>query len=167
MTVVQMTPITAFPGTDFYTEMKEKGMITSNNFKHYNLFHPMMRTEQLTNIEIYRLVAEAYSAYYLSKGWLKMLIKRYFNPFGKFNWMLSNVPKFIKTVIVSGLDMLRTMGMTRDILSDEMKEIMKRAEEGKPLFSEKTPEQIEKEKAIPPLSKKPKETEKVTDLELD
>jgi len=163
MTVVQMTPITAFPGTDFYTEMKEKGMITSHNFKHYNLFHPMMRTEQLTNIEIYRLVAEAYSAYYLSKGWLKMLIKRYFNPFGKFNWMLSNIPQFIKTVIVSGLDMLRTMGMTRDILSDEMKEIMKRAEEGKPLFSEKTAEQIEKEKAIPPLSKKPKEVKKVTD----
>jgi radical SAM superfamily enzyme YgiQ (UPF0313 family) len=67
MTVVQMTPITAFPGTDFYNEMKEKGMITSNNPKHYNLFHPMMRTEQLTNIEIYRLVAEAYSAYYMIK----------------------------------------------------------------------------------------------------
>ncbi len=152
MTCVQMTPITAFPGTDFYNEMKEKGMITSNNYKHYNLFHPMMRTEQLTNIDIYRLVAEAYSAYYLSKGWLKMLIKRYTNPFGKFNWMLGNIPQFARTVIVSGLEMLRTMGMTRDILSDEMKEIMQRAEEGKPLFTEKTSVQIENGKEIPTFS---------------
>ncbi|MHA1987578.1 MAG: B12-binding domain-containing radical SAM protein [Promethearchaeota archaeon] len=163
MTVVQMTPITAFPGTEFYNEMKEKGMITSNNPKHYNLFHPMMRTEQLTNIEIYRLVAEAYSAYYLSKGWLKTQVKRYVNPFGKFNWMFKNIPKFAKTVIVSGLEMLRTMGMTRDILSDEMLELMKRGEEGKPLFSEKAPERIETLTEIPPVLKRPKEGIKISD----
>ncbi len=162
MTFVQMTPITAFPGTEFYDEMKEKGMITSYNFKHYNLFHPMMRTEQLTNIEFYRLVTEAYSAYYLTKGWLKMLIKRYFNPFGKFNWMMKNIPKFAKTVIISGLEMLRNMGMTRKIISDELKEIMERAKEGKPLLAEEI-EQVEEKKEIPPLSKKPKEVIKVTE----
>ncbi|MHA1932535.1 MAG: B12-binding domain-containing radical SAM protein, partial [Promethearchaeota archaeon] len=161
MTVVQMTPITAFPGTEFYNEMKEKGMITSNNPKHYNLFHPMMRTEQLTNIEIYRLVAEAYSAYYMSKGWLKTQAKRYINPFGKFNWMLKNIPQFIKTVIVSGLDMLRSMGMTQDIISEELKEMMERAKEGKPLFTEENSEQIEKETVIPQLSKKPEVIEAI------
>jgi translation initiation factor 2B subunit (eIF-2B alpha/beta/delta family) len=77
--------------------------------------------------------------------------------------MLSNIPQFVKTVIVSGLDMLRTMGMTRDIISDELKEMMERAEEGKPLFIEKNSEQIEKEKEILPLSKKQKEAIKVTD----
>jgi radical SAM superfamily enzyme YgiQ (UPF0313 family) len=165
MTCVQMTPITAFPGTEFYNEMKEKGMITSTNYKHYNLFHPMMRTEQLSNIEIYRLVAEAYSAYYLSKGWLKMLIKRYTNPFGKFNWMLPNIPQFARTVIVSGLEMLRTMGMSRDILSDEMREIMKRAEEGKSLIIKESINQIEEkqEKDFLPIIKKPIEVVKITD----
>ena len=161
MTFVQMTPITAFPGTEFYNEMQEKGMITSRNFKHYNLFHPMMRTEQLTNVEMYRLVVEAYSAYYLSKGWFKMIIKRYINPFGKFNWMLKNIPQFVRTVIVSGLEMLRTCGMSRDILSDEMLEIMKRAEEGKPLFTEKKPELLEKEISI--ISKKSNEAITSTD----
>jgi radical SAM superfamily enzyme YgiQ (UPF0313 family) len=136
MTCVQMTPITAFPGTEFYNEMLEKNMITSHNYKHYNLFHPMMRTEQLTNVEIYRLVAEAYSAYYLSKGWFKMLFKRYTNPFGKFNWMTRNIPRFAKTVIVSGLEMLHSMGMTQSIISDEMKEIMALAEAGKPYMTE-------------------------------
>ncbi|MFX1456187.1 MAG: B12-binding domain-containing radical SAM protein [Promethearchaeota archaeon] len=162
MTCVQMTPITAFPGTEFYNEMKEKGMITSYNFKHYNLFHPMMRTEQLSNIEIYRLVAEAYSAYYLSKGWFKMLAKRYINPFSQFNWMLRNVPRFVKTVIVSGLEMLHSMGMTKDVISDEMKEIMKRSDEGKPLILKEKSEEYAKEKNFPILTKKPKPSVKVT-----
>jgi radical SAM superfamily enzyme YgiQ (UPF0313 family) len=129
LTVVQFTPITAFPGTDFYREMKEKNMVTSTDYKHYDLFHPMMRTEQLTNNEIFRLVGEAYSSYYMSKGWFKMLFKRYTNPFGEFNWMLKNIPKFAKTVIVSGLDMLHSMGMSQSMISDELKEIMTRGEE--------------------------------------
>ncbi|MFX1278721.1 MAG: B12-binding domain-containing radical SAM protein [Promethearchaeota archaeon] len=124
LTCVQFTPITAFPGTDFYNEMKEKHMVTSTNYKYYDLFHPMMRTEQLTNNEIFHLVGEAYSSYYMSKGWLKMLIKRYTNPFGEFNWMGRNIPKFAKTVIKSGLDMLHSMGMSQSIISDEMKEFM-------------------------------------------
>jgi radical SAM superfamily enzyme YgiQ (UPF0313 family) len=143
LTCIQFTPITAFPGTDFYTEMKEKNMVTSNDFKHYNLFHPMMRTEQLTTNEMFQLVAEAYSAYYLSKGWLKMLAKRYLNPIGKFNWMGRNVPRFAKTALISGLDMLHSMGMTRGILSDEMKELMAQGDANYPLTLNK-PEPIPK-----------------------
>ncbi|MFX1323593.1 MAG: B12-binding domain-containing radical SAM protein [Promethearchaeota archaeon] len=131
LTCIQFTPITAFPGTDFYNEMKEKNMVTSHNYKHYNLFHPMMRTEQLTSKEIYRLVAEAYSAYYLSKGWFKMLAKRYINPFSQFNWMLPNVPRFVKTVIKSGRDMLHSMGMSRAVISDELKTYMALSKAGK------------------------------------
>ena len=124
LTCIQFTPITAFPGTEFYNEMSEKNMITTKNYRYYDLFHPMMRTEELTTNEIYQLVGEAYSAYYLSKGWLGMLIKRYTNPFGKFNWMGRNVPRFAKTVIKSGNDMLHSMGMSRSIISDELKEFM-------------------------------------------
>jgi len=124
LTCIQFTPITAFPGTDFYNEMLEKKMVTSIDYKHYDLFHSMMRTEQLTANEIYQLVGEAYSAYYLSKGWLRMLIKRYTNPFGKFNWMGRNIPRFAKTVIKSGREMLQSMGMNQSIISDELKEFM-------------------------------------------
>ncbi|MFW9948044.1 MAG: B12-binding domain-containing radical SAM protein [Candidatus Odinarchaeota archaeon] len=124
LTCIQFTPITAFPGTEFYDEMSRKNMITTNNYRYYDLFHPMMHTEQLTTNEIYKLVGEAYSAYYLSKGWLGMLIKRYTNPFGKFNWMGRNVPRFAKTVIKSGNDMLHSMGMSKSIISDELKEFM-------------------------------------------
>ncbi|KKL28897.1 hypothetical protein LCGC14_2370540, partial [marine sediment metagenome] len=111
MSIVQFTPITAFPGTEFYNEMSEKKMVTSHDYKHYNLFYPMMRTEQLSSNELYQLVGEAYSAYYLSKGWVRTMAKRYINPFGKFNWMSRNIPRFIKTVGITAVDMFLSMGI--------------------------------------------------------
>ncbi|MFX1308595.1 MAG: B12-binding domain-containing radical SAM protein, partial [Promethearchaeota archaeon] len=137
LTCIQFTPITAFPGTDFYNEMSEKNMVTSTDYRHYDLFHSMMRTEQLTANEIYQLVGEAYSAYYLYKGWLRMLIKRYTNPFGKFNWMGRNMARFAKTVIKSGRDMLQSMGMTQSMISDELKEFMEQGITDRTLISEK------------------------------
>ncbi len=154
LTCIQFTPITAFPGTDFYNEMSEKNMITSTDYKHYDLFHPMMRTEQLTNNEMYQLVGEAYSAYYLSKGWLGMLLKRYINPFGKFNWMGKNIPRFAKTVIKSGVDMLHSMGMTQNIISDEMKYFMENGIENKLEYKQ---EQLYKKMETITLSKEVKE----------
>jgi anaerobic magnesium-protoporphyrin IX monomethyl ester cyclase len=123
LSCIQFTPITAFPGTQFYDEMKEKGMITSNDYRQYDLFHPMMRTEQLTTNEMFQLVGEAYSAYYLN-GWIKFQAKRYLNPFGKFGWMAKNLPRFIKTVVMNGLEMLHNMGMTSSLISEELREIM-------------------------------------------
>ncbi len=122
LTFVQFTPITAFPGTPFYDEMKSKNMITTNNYKYYDLFHAMMRTEQLSNQEMYGLVAEAYADYYMGRDWLKMIAKRYINPFSKFNWMLPQVPRFIKAVIRNGYQMLRTMGVSGDVISSQLKE---------------------------------------------
>ncbi|MFO8020422.1 MAG: radical SAM protein [Promethearchaeia archaeon] len=125
LTLMQFTPITAFPGTEFYDEMKEADKITTHNYKYYDLFHPMMETDKLNKNEIWRLVAEAYGATYLDKEWMKTQAKRYLNPFGKFRWMLGNLPKFIKEVMRTGMDMLHTQGITGAAVSDEMKKLMK------------------------------------------
>ncbi len=122
---VQFTPITAFPGTQFYEEMKEQGKITSYNYKHYNLFQTMMGTNDLTNRELYRLVAEAYASYYLDKSWLIKMGKRYLNPFGKFNWMTKNLPKFAKTVVQEAHKMLLTQGIDYSVVSEELKQIIR------------------------------------------
>ena len=126
LTCAQFTPITAFPGTVFFEEMKQKGMIATHDYKYYDLFHPMMKTEQLSVKEMYDLVAEAYSAFYLSGDWIKTAAMRYCNPIGKFNWMFKNLPRFVKTVIMNGLEMLHSMGMDNSIISKEMRELMKR-----------------------------------------
>ena len=39
LSMVQFTPITAFPGTPFHEEMEAKGMITSTDYRDYDLFH--------------------------------------------------------------------------------------------------------------------------------
>jgi anaerobic magnesium-protoporphyrin IX monomethyl ester cyclase len=124
---VQFTPITAFPGTDFYEEMKQQGRITTSNYKFYDLFHPMMKTPQLSSKEMYRLVAEGYAAFYL-KGWLLRRAKEYLNPIGKFNWMLNCMGRLIKQGILGGLSMLYSQGITSKVISKELKnkkELMK------------------------------------------
>ncbi|MFX0075832.1 MAG: B12-binding domain-containing radical SAM protein, partial [Candidatus Hermodarchaeota archaeon] len=124
---VQFTPITAFPGTDFYEEMKQEGRITASNYKFYDLFHPMMKTPDLSSKEMYRLVAEGYAAFYL-KGWLLRRAKEYLNPFGKFNWMFNCMGRLIKQGILGGLSMLYSQGITTKVISKELKnkkELMK------------------------------------------
>jgi radical SAM superfamily enzyme YgiQ (UPF0313 family) len=123
LTCVQFTPITAFPGTEFYDEVKAQNNVTSKNYRHYNLFYSMMRTDELTSKELYELVVEAYSSYYFGKEWLLALGRRYSNPVGKFNWMFKNIPKFARSVIKSGWEMFRSQGISRSTISDELKEI--------------------------------------------
>lgn len=62
---------------------------------------------------------------------------------------------------MSGLDMFHSMGVTRRAVSDEMRALMERAKEGKPLILDNSPENAEKEAV--PFSKKPKEIIKVAD----
>jgi len=102
-------------------------MITASNYKFYDLFHPMMKTEELTSKDFLQLVAEAYAAFYL-KGWLIRRAKEYLNPFGKFNWMLGSLGRLVKQGILGGLGMLYSQGITTKIISDELKnkvELMK------------------------------------------
>ncbi|MBY8982357.1 MAG: radical SAM protein [Candidatus Lokiarchaeota archaeon] len=154
LTCVQFTPITAFPGTDFYEEMKQEGKITSNNYKHYNLFYSMMNTDELSSKDMYRLVVEAYSAYYLSGEWMKALAMRYCNPFGKFNWMGLKIPRFIRKVIKSGFHMMRSQGFTTSNVSDELKNLKEKAK----LYHKKTGRTYEIENDLPliPIQKKEK-----------
>jgi hypothetical protein len=102
--------------------MVKKKMITTKNYKFYDLFHPMMRTEQLTSREMQKLVAEAYAEFYLSSGWFSRRAKEYLNPFGKFNWMIPSMGKLIKQGILGGLGMLYTQGITPKIISEELKD---------------------------------------------
>ncbi|MFW9930894.1 MAG: hypothetical protein ACFFD1_16015, partial [Candidatus Thorarchaeota archaeon] len=82
----------------------------------------MMRTDELTSKEMYRLVMEAYAEFYLGSGWLFRRIKEYLNPFGKFNWMIPSLTKLIKQGILGGLGMLYSQGITSNVISDELKD---------------------------------------------
>lgn len=111
---VQFTPITAFPGTPFFEEMKQKGRITTFNWKYYDLFHPMMHTEQLSRVEMYRLVGEAYAKYYMRPAYLiGMLKKMLFNPV--YSWYRKISIRWLRQFATGGYNMLRSQGISWDL----------------------------------------------------
>ncbi|MBD3196614.1 MAG: radical SAM protein [Candidatus Lokiarchaeota archaeon] len=118
---VQFTPITAFPGTEFFNKMVEKKRIRTRNYRKYDLFNSMMDTNELDVKELQNLVLEAYSYYYLSGGWLRLITKRYINPFGKYNWYLSKIHKVARKVIFNGLQMFKSQGISNGLISDKLK----------------------------------------------
>ncbi len=121
LSMVQFTPITAFPGTEFYEEMKAKGMITSTDYRDYDLFHAMMRTDQLSSEELYGLMKEAYAAYYLDHDYIRNEARRFLNPFGKWRWLFKKLPAVIHDFLLGGLHMLERQGITKDSISEELK----------------------------------------------
>jgi radical SAM superfamily enzyme YgiQ (UPF0313 family) len=146
LSCVQFTPITAFPGTQFYDEMKAEGKVVTNDYRRYNLFDSMMNTDELSAKEMYELVVEAYSSYYLGEKWLKMLIKRYLNPFGKFNWMSYMIPNFIRQFITGGLKMLRSQGITSSRVSEELRRLIEKSK----TYEDKTGNEFKIEEQIIP-----------------
>ncbi|MHA1340094.1 MAG: B12-binding domain-containing radical SAM protein [Promethearchaeota archaeon] len=114
---IQFTPITAFPGTEFFEELKANNMITTYNYKYYDLFHPMLRTNKLSNIELYELVGEAYAKFYINISYIKkMLYKLLFNP--KFRWFYKFTLKWIKQFIFGGWGMFRSQGISTRFLKE-------------------------------------------------
>ncbi|MBN2149988.1 MAG: cobalamin-dependent protein [Candidatus Lokiarchaeota archaeon] len=121
LSMIQFTPITAFPGTEFFEEMRARGMITSTDYRDYDLFHSMMRTEELSSEELYGIMKEAYAAYYLDHDYIKHEAKRFLNPFGKWRWLFKKLPYVIKQFLLGGAHMFERQGITRDIISEELK----------------------------------------------
>ncbi|MFX1451619.1 MAG: B12-binding domain-containing radical SAM protein [Promethearchaeota archaeon] len=119
--VVQFTPITCFPGTSFYDEMKAKSMITSNNYKNYDLFHPMMRTEQLSSKDIFQLVKEAYAAYYLDSDYAKLVLKKFINPSSEYKLNILRIFRTLVKFMWNGKKMFSSCGITTASISDEFK----------------------------------------------
>jgi len=82
----------------------------------------------LSNIEIYRLVAEAYASYYLGSDYIKDVATRYLNIFGKWRWMGPQVPNYVKTVMGGAYEMLMSQGITRSVISEDLKDLRRRAD---------------------------------------
>jgi hypothetical protein len=106
-----------------------------------------MKTDELTAEEMYNLVMEAYASYYLSGEWLKTVTFRYANPIGKFNWMKSNIIRFVGNTMKNGLAMLRTQGIDFSRISEELKQIEEKAKK----IKKKTGETFKIENQIEPL----------------
>ena len=114
---VQFTPITAFPGTDFFKQMEKEHKIATYDYKYYDLFHAMLRTEQLTASQMYHLAAEAYVKFYLNVDYPKMMFNRVVKD--GFTWMLDMAFSWTKQFIFGGWDMFRSQGINNSLLEED------------------------------------------------
>jgi anaerobic magnesium-protoporphyrin IX monomethyl ester cyclase len=108
--IMQFTPLTPYPSTQLYNQAQANGWITDEDFSHWNLVRPIMRTPDLSTQEIYQLVQDAYRNFYFNLAKLqhqflvRSLIRFIHNP--RFWWFFKMAPKFlihgIKTAAVFG-----------------------------------------------------------------
>ena len=116
MEFVQFTPITAFPGTKFFTEMQQKDLIATYDYKYYNLFHPMMSTEEIDFVEMYKLVAEAYATHYNNSRYIKSMLKRFFQ--NRYKWMRPLAFRWMRQFIGGGITMLHQNSISHRLVSN-------------------------------------------------
>ncbi len=112
---VQFTPITAFPGTEFFEEMRKAGKVDTLEWKYYNLFYPMLHTDEISREDMYRLVAESYAKFYMGKDFFKQMAHRaLLNP--NFKWYRKIGPRWLKQVVMGGWKMLAAQGVSSDLI---------------------------------------------------
>ncbi|MHA1372613.1 MAG: B12-binding domain-containing radical SAM protein, partial [Promethearchaeota archaeon] len=103
--IAQFTALTPYPGTALWDEAIEKGWIEDADWTHYDFQRPVMRTPDLSRLEIAKLVHKAYTKFYgLEKGTIpgKYFWDRaprfFFGSGGRFRWFFKMLPDFLKNI---------------------------------------------------------------------
>lgn len=73
---VQFSIATPFPGTELYRMAKEKGLLLTEDWTKYTVIKPVMRTEELSEEQLKRLIRKAYLDFYLRPKVMWRYIRR-------------------------------------------------------------------------------------------
>lgn len=71
----QFTICTPYPGTKFFDDTNNKGLIIDYDFEKYDIHTPVFKHKNLTTEQIIRLKGKAYNAYYFRIKWITKFIK--------------------------------------------------------------------------------------------
>ena len=89
---VQFSLATPFPGTELYRIAKEKGLLLTEDWTKYTVLKPVMRTEELSEEKLKKLIKKAYFDFYLQPHVIWRYIRRGYtkellvNVMGKYFW---------------------------------------------------------------------------------
>jgi anaerobic magnesium-protoporphyrin IX monomethyl ester cyclase len=82
-----LTITTPLPGTRYYEEMEERGLIQERDYAHYDFMHPILPTKYLSKDEVWRLQQQYLRKYYTQpRILLGALLNR--NPFKRMAYRL-------------------------------------------------------------------------------
>jgi radical SAM superfamily enzyme YgiQ (UPF0313 family) len=121
--IMQFTPLTPLPATPLLKEARERGWLEDEDYSHWNLIDPIMRTDNLTREQIKDAVALAYSRFYLGgrkQNRQSYLPRKSFDYFGnrKFWWFFHPKmgPRFILNTVPNMLRLINLIrpGMKRE-----------------------------------------------------
>jgi len=89
---VQFSLATPFPGTELYRVAKEEGLLLTEDWTKYTVLKPVMRTEELSEERLRKLIKKAYFDFYLQPHVIWRYIRRGYakellvNVMGKYFW---------------------------------------------------------------------------------
>jgi len=72
----QFAIATPFPGTELYAEAKKEGLLLTEDWSKYTVLKPVMRTMELSQKDLLKLLKKAYLGYYLRPKIIYRYIKR-------------------------------------------------------------------------------------------
>lgn len=84
----QFSLLTPYPGTEIYEELKEKGLLLTEDYDEFTAVKPVLKNENLSPEELFRMLKECYLKFYLRpkllfekfrRGDLGILIKMFRN----------------------------------------------------------------------------------------
>ncbi|MHA1681073.1 MAG: B12-binding domain-containing radical SAM protein [Promethearchaeota archaeon] len=98
--IAQFTALTPYPGTALWEEASKKGWIEDTDWTHYDFQHPVMRTPDLTRLQIAELVKKAMHEFYIGDVWGQFFWKRAPRFFANRNhwWFFKMLPGFMKNI---------------------------------------------------------------------
>lgn len=101
---------TPYPGTKFYNEALNKGMIKVHDWSYYNLFRPIIETTGITVDQYKDILAYAYKRFYMRPGYLaKRVIKE-----AMLAIKIYGVKLFLKNAFLGFLPLIEFVGHSLD-----------------------------------------------------
>ena len=129
--IMQFCPLTPYPTTRLYDQAKQNGWITDEDYTHWNLVQPIMRTPDLSTEEIYELVKWAYREFYFKlkekniRSFFPRSIWRFVkNP--RFWWFFRMARKFVINGIKHANEFITDLKSKEYLARERQKETKKR-----------------------------------------
>jgi len=98
--ITQFTSLTPLPKTKLWEEANQKGWIIDHDWTHYDFTRVVMRTPDLTQLQIAELVRKAYNDFYIGPYWGSYFFKKAkrFMTNRRNWWFFKMLPGFMKNI---------------------------------------------------------------------
>nr|MDO8116438.1 radical SAM protein [Candidatus Sigynarchaeota archaeon] len=98
--IAQFTALTPLPKTGLWDMANDRGWIEDKDWTHYDFSRVVMRTPDLTRLQIAELVRKAYYEFYLGDYWGSFFFSKFkrFTSRSRYWWFFKMLPGFLRNI---------------------------------------------------------------------